>query len=131
VRIVDDRTVAFPLYDGNGMFLSVGNIRQQADVGMLFIDFEHPNRLRLNGTATVDENDPLVPTFPGARLVVRVRTRQVFPNCGRYIHEMKLVARSKFVPRADVAPPVPDWKRMEWAQDYLPEEDPARAEPTL
>jgi predicted pyridoxine 5'-phosphate oxidase superfamily flavin-nucleotide-binding protein len=130
VRVVDGHTIAFPVYDGNGMFLSLGNIRTHAPVGMLFIDFEHPNRLRVNGTATVDPDDPLLASMPGAILVARVRTTQVFPNCSRYIHTMELVERSPFVPEPDVDPPIPDWKRMTWAQDALPERDPARhAEP--
>jgi len=127
VRVVDERTIAFPVYDGNGMFLSLGNIRADANVGMLFIDFEHPNRVRLNGVATVDPDDPLLAEMTGATLVVRVRTAQVFPNCSRYIHKLQLVERSKFVPRRDAEAPIPDWKRMTWAQDYLPENDPARA----
>jgi hypothetical protein len=128
VRVIDDRTLVFPSYDGNGMFLSLGNIRGQARVGMLFVDFEQPNRLRVNGTATVDPDDPMVDEFPGAQLVVRVTTTQVFPNCNRYIHKMKLEERSPFVPEASKTPPVPDWKRMTWAQEYLPEDDPARNE---
>ena len=127
VKVVDDRTIAFPVYDGNGMFLSLGNIRAHAAVGMLFIDFENPNRVRVNGVATVDSDDPLRAEMPGATLVVRVRTTQVFPNCSRYIHQMKLVERSKFVPKPEVEAPIPDWKRMTWAQEYLPESDPARA----
>src|SRR4051794_6151649 len=131
VRVVDERTIAFPSYDGNGMFLSLGNIRAHAPVGMLFIDFEQPNRVRVNGVATVDEHDPLLATMPGAKLVVRVRTAKVFPNCSRYIHKMQLVERSTFVPHPDVEAPVPDWKRMRWAQEYLPEHDPARSAETL
>ena len=127
VKVVDDRTIAFPVYDGNGMFLSLGNIRAHAAVGMLFIDFENPNRVRVNGVATVDPDDPLRAEMTGAALVVRVRTTQVFPNCSRYIHQMKLVERSKFVPKPEVDAPIPDWKRMTWAQEYLPESDPARA----
>ncbi|MGQ0824529.1 MAG: pyridoxamine 5'-phosphate oxidase family protein [Actinomycetota bacterium] len=126
VRVVDDRTLAFAVYDGNGMFLSLGNIRQHANVGMLFVDFEHPNRLRVNGVATVDERDPLLSEFAGARLVVRVQTTHVFPNCSRYIHQMQLVGRSKFVPKADVEPPIPDWKRTTWAREHLPAGDPAK-----
>ena len=127
VRVVDERTIAFPVYDGNGMFLSLGNIRAHANVGMLFIDFEQPNRVRVNGVATVDPDDPLGKEMTGATLVVRVRTAQVFPNCSRYIHKMHLVERSKFVPKPDTEAPIPDWKRMTWAQDYLPEHDPARS----
>ena len=126
VRVLDERTLAFPVYDGNGMFLSLGNVRQQAAVGMLFVDFEHPNRLRVNGIATVDEEDALRDEMPGAILVVRVQVTKVFPNCSRYIHQLQLVERSRFVPHGDTPPPVPDWKRMTWAQEYLPEQDPAR-----
>jgi predicted pyridoxine 5'-phosphate oxidase superfamily flavin-nucleotide-binding protein len=130
VRVLDERTLAFPVYDGNGMFLSLGNIRQHASVGLLFIDFEQPNRLRVNGIATVDADDPLLGDMPGAVLVVRVRPTQVFPNCPRYIHKLQLVERSPFVPQPSAPPPIPDWKRMTWAQEFLPEHDPARhAEP--
>lgn len=130
VRVVDDRTLAFPSYDGNGMYLSLGNMRAHAAVGMLFIDFAQPNRLRVNGTATVSDDDALLASMPGAQLVVRVQVTQVFPNCSRYIHTMRLEERSVFVPKTDEAPPVPDWKRMTWAQEYLPADDPARdAEP--
>lgn len=131
VRVVDAQTLAFPIYDGNGMFLSLGNIRSHAEVGMLFMDFEQPNRLRVNGVATVDLDDPLLGSMPGAILVVRVRTTHVFPNCSRYIHKMKLIEHSHFVPEPNVTPPVPDWKRMAWAQEFLPERDPARDAETL
>jgi predicted pyridoxine 5'-phosphate oxidase superfamily flavin-nucleotide-binding protein len=131
VRVIDEHTLAFPVYDGNGMFLSLGNIRAHAEVGMLFMDFEQPNRVRVNGVASVDLEDPLLPSMTGAVLVVRVRTTQVFPNCSRYIHKMQLVERSHFVPEPDVAPPVPDWKRMSWAQEFLPEHDPARDAETI
>ena len=129
VRVLDDRTVAFPNYDGNGMYLSMGNLIENPQVGMLFIDFvsPRPSRLRLSGIASVDEADPLAELYPGAQFVVRVRTTQVFPNCPRYIHRMQLVERSRFVPRAGSEPPVPSWKRSEWACDVLPAGDPARA----
>jgi hypothetical protein len=126
VRVVDERTVAFPNYDGNGMYVSMGNLMRNPDVGMLFIDFERGRRLRLNGTATVDENDPLRRAYPEAQFIVRVRAREVFPNCPRYIHRYELVERSRFVPKADCETPVPGWKRARWAVDALPEKDPAR-----
>ena len=128
VRVLDERTVAFPSYDGNGMFLSMGNLVENPHVGMLFVDFvsPRPSRLRINGMASIDEHDALLDRYQGAQLVVRVRATQVFPNCPRYIHRMSLVERSRFVPRADAEPPVPDWKRAEWACDVLPPGDPAR-----
>jgi uncharacterized protein len=127
VRVLDERTIAFPSYDGNGMFLSIGNLAVNPHVGLLFIDFRarRPSRLRLNGIASIDERDPLRTAYPSAQLVVRVRATQVFPNCPRYIHRMELVERSRFLPRADREPPVPDWKRAEWARDVLPEGEPA------
>jgi predicted pyridoxine 5'-phosphate oxidase superfamily flavin-nucleotide-binding protein len=130
VRVLDERTLAFPSYDGNGMYLSLGNLRVNTHVGLLFVDFRarRPTRLRLNGIASIDERDPLRAEYPGAQLVVRVRATEVFPNCPRYIHRMQLVERSRFVPHADREPPVPDWKRAEWACDVLPAGDPATRE---
>jgi len=129
VRVLDEQTIAFPNYDGNGMYLSMGNLAVNPRVGMLFIDFvsAHPSRLRVNGLAGIDEHDPLLAEYPEAQFVVRVHATQVFPNCPRYIHRMALVERSRFVPRAGQATPVPDWKRSEWACDVLPEDDPARS----
>ena len=128
VTVLDERTIAFPNYDGNGMYLSIGNLRVNPQVGLLFVDFRGrpPRRLRLNGTAAIEPDDPLLGRFPGAQFVVRVRAEQVFPNCPRYIHRMELVERSRFVPRAGEAPPVPEWKRADWARDALPADDPTR-----
>jgi predicted pyridoxine 5'-phosphate oxidase superfamily flavin-nucleotide-binding protein len=130
VRVLDERTVAFPNYDGNGMYRSLGNALRNPHVGMLFVDFtaQRPSRLRLNGRASIDDGDPLAAAYPGAQFVVRVAVREIFPNCPRYIHRMALVERSRFVPQADREPPVPGWKRTDWACDVLPAEDPARRE---
>jgi uncharacterized protein len=125
VRVLDERTIAFPVYDGNGMFLTAGNLLVNPNVGLLFIDFEGRKRLRLNGTASVAERDPLLAEYPEAKLVVRVDATEVFPNCPRYIHEYRLVQRSRFVPKAECETPVPQWKRSEWAHDVLPAADPA------
>lgn len=126
MRVVDPHTIAFPNYDGNGMYLSMGNLLKNPQVGLLFINFETGHRLRLGGSATIDGNDPLLDDYKEAQFVVRVRAREVFPNCPRYIHRYKLVERSRFVPRATSSPPVPDWKRTDWATDALPRNDPAR-----
>ncbi len=123
--LVQEHTVAFPNYDGNGMYLSMGNVLVNPHVGLLFIDFvsERPSRLRLNGVASIDEHDELMSSYPGAQFIVRVRATQVFPNCPRYIHRMALVERSRFVPREGVEAPVPEWKRADWACDVLPARD--------
>jgi predicted pyridoxine 5'-phosphate oxidase superfamily flavin-nucleotide-binding protein len=126
VRVLDEHTVIFPNYDGNGMYLSIGNVLVNPNVGMLFIDFERGRRLRINGVASIDEQGELMEHYPEAQFIVRVRTREVFPNCPRYIHKYHLVERSRFVPKASCPTPVPDWKRSAWARDVLPADDPAR-----
>ena len=126
VRVLDERTLAFPNYDGNGMYLSLGNTLANPEVGLLFVSFERRRRLRLQGTASIDAGDDLLASWPEAQFVVRVHAREVFPNCPRYIHRYELVERSRFVPRARRQTPVPDWKRTDWAADVLPEGDPAR-----
>jgi uncharacterized protein len=126
VRVLDERTIAFPSYDGNGMYVTTGNALVNPHVGLLFISFEERKRLRLNGVASIDEDDELAAEYPEAQFLVRVRATQVFPNCPRYIHEYRLVQRSRFVPKEECETPVPKWKRAEWSRDALPMRDPAR-----
>jgi uncharacterized protein len=124
VNVLDAHTLRFPSYDGNGMFMSAGNVLVNPYVGMLFIDFlaARPSRLRVNGVASIEDADG---TEPGAQFMVRVGVTQVFPNCPRYIHRMALVERSRFVPEPGREQPIPDWKRSRWACDVLPAGDPA------
>ncbi|HZO31586.1 MAG TPA: pyridoxamine 5'-phosphate oxidase family protein [Chloroflexota bacterium] len=126
VRVIDDQTIAFPSYDGNGMYVSTGNTLVNPHVGLLFIDFEGGRRLRLNGEASIDPADPLLAEYPGAELIIRVQVREIFANCPRYIHRYQLVERSRYVPHANTETPIPDWKRSDWARDLLPARDPAR-----
>jgi predicted pyridoxine 5'-phosphate oxidase superfamily flavin-nucleotide-binding protein len=124
VKVLDDsKTLVFPSYDGNGMFLSMGNIAANNKVGLLFIDFETPHRVRIHGTASVRADDPLIGEFHGAELVVRVDIAEIFVNCPRYIHKYQRIAASKYVPRTDCPPPLPQWKRIDALQDVLPEHD--------
>jgi predicted pyridoxine 5'-phosphate oxidase superfamily flavin-nucleotide-binding protein len=130
VHVLDERTIAFPNYDGNGMYLSAGNARVNPNVGLLFIDLERRRRMRLNGIASQSDHDPLRGEWPEAQFVWRVRATEVFPNCPRYIHQYRLVERSRFVPRAECETPVPAWKTRDWSRDVLPAgdaaEDPSR-----
>jgi predicted pyridoxine 5'-phosphate oxidase superfamily flavin-nucleotide-binding protein len=128
VRVLDPTTLVFPCYDGNGMYLSMGNVAANHQVGMLFIDLCSPKRLRVNGTARIEAAELVDPAFPEAQFVVVVSIREVFPNCPRYIHKFALVERSKFVPHAGTVTPIPGWKQMDWARDVLPHDDPARSE---
>lgn len=120
VQVLGDRELAFPHYDGNGMFRSLGNILHNPNVALLFIDFERPDRMRVNGTAILDDDEALSGRWPGAQLAVRVVPERIFPNCPRYIHRMHLVERSVYVPRGSVDPPVPEWKQMDVFRDALP-----------
>jgi hypothetical protein len=104
----------------------MGNLLRNTHVGLLFIDFERGNRMRVNGLASIDETDGLIASYPEAQFVVRVAVREVFPNCPRYIHRYRRIESSEFVPREGCETPVPSWKRSEWASDVLPEQDPAR-----
>jgi len=125
VRVIDAQTLVFPSYDGNGMFKSLGNLLVNPHVGLLFIDFESPNRLRVNGRATLDANDPLLEEFTGAQLMVRVKAQAIFPNCPRYIHKMQVVEQSPYAPCEGQTPPIPKWKRFAEFRDVLPPGDPA------
>jgi len=125
VRVIDEHTLAFPVYNGNGMYLTSGNLAVNPRVGLLFIDFEVGTRLRLSGSASIDSTDPLVDTYPGAQFVTRVRVREIFANCRRYVHRYTLMEPSPFVPTPAADPPVPDWKRDEWFAGTLPADDPA------
>jgi uncharacterized protein len=130
VRVVDERTIAFPSYDGNGMFLSLGNVEVNPRVGLLFVDFDGRRRLRLNGLARASAEDALLSSYPGAQAIVRVEIIEIFPNCPRYIHRLVHADASPFVPREGCEAPIPEWKRRPWSRDVLAADDPARdAEP--
>jgi uncharacterized protein len=110
IRVIGPDVLAFPDYDGNGMFLSLGNISANPHVGLLFIDFERPKRPRVDGEACVSSDDPLIGRTVGAQLIVRVKARAIYPNCPRYMPKMQLIEPSIYAPRAGVDPPEPAWK---------------------
>jgi predicted pyridoxine 5'-phosphate oxidase superfamily flavin-nucleotide-binding protein len=123
VRVIEPRVLAFPSYDGNGMFKSLGNLLVNPQVGMLFIDFESPKRLRVNGRASLSDDDPLLAEFVGAQLIVRVVPEAIFPNCPRYIHTMKTTEQSPHAPCEGHTPPVPKWKERPEFKEVLPPAD--------
>lgn len=123
VRVIGEHTLAFPDYDGNGMYRSWGNVLMNPHVGMLFLDFESPKRLRVNGTAELNDDDPLLEDFPGAVFIIRVEADAIFPNCPRYIHKMQMTEYSVHAPRSGYTPPVPAWKTFDVFRDALPSRD--------
>lgn len=129
IKVVDEKTIAFPSYDGNGMFLSLGNINVNNKIGMLFIDFETPHRIRVHGVASIDRHDPLMKEFHGAELIVRIKVTEIFVNCPRYINKYQRVQSSKYTPKTDFEKPLtPQWKRIDGLQDVLPEKEKGIAE---
>ena len=126
VHVEDERTLVFPSYDGNGMFLSMGNVAASARIGMLFVDLETPNRLRVQATAELVEQvegDPAGERFPGAQLLVRAHVDRCFVNCARYVHPHVRVEASPYVPAEDGSQPVPSWKRIDALQPVLADRD--------
>lgn len=128
VKVLDAQTLAFPSYNGNGMFFSMGNITATAKIGMLFIDFETPHRVRVHADATVDPDDPLLAVYPGAQLVVRASITDTFVNCPRYIVKHERVEASRYVPDVDGNAPSPAWKKIDGMTAILPPADAAQVE---
>jgi predicted pyridoxine 5'-phosphate oxidase superfamily flavin-nucleotide-binding protein len=121
VRITGPSELAFPDYDGNGMFKSLGNLSVNPHVGLLFIGMHStPKRLRINGTARIDRDDPLLTETIGAQLIVRIKANVIFPNCPRYIPSLTLAEPSKYVPQAGVIPVEPAWKGYDAFKDIVP-----------
>jgi predicted pyridoxine 5'-phosphate oxidase superfamily flavin-nucleotide-binding protein len=121
VRILAPDLLVYPDYDGNGMFKSLGNIRSNPQVGLLFIAMgEKPRRLRVSGTAELSFGAAELAHFPGGQLLVRIRPTHVFPNCPRYIPSMRLEAASPYVPQAGCAPVEPAWKGFPEFKDVVP-----------
>jgi len=120
VRVTGASELAFPDYDGNGMFKSLGNLGVNGHVGLLFIAMHgKPKRLRVNGQARVERDDPLLASTVGAQLIVRVAARAIFPNCPRYIPDMQLAAPSIYTPQAGCVPPEPAWKGFDAFKDAV------------
>ena len=128
VQVLGPNALAFPGYDGNGMFLSMGNISGQGRIGLLFIDFETPHRIRVQGTARIVRDDPLQAEFAEAQYIVRVEVEKIFVNCPRYIHTYRKVEQSRYVPKAACETPLAVWKRLDIVQPVIADADRARAE---
>ncbi len=129
VRVTDKNRLAYPDYDGNRMFKTLGNLVKNPNVGLLFIRFDREqagdatlHRLRVTGLAEVHDDHPLLSSCPGAMRIVEVTARYIFPNCPRYIPEMRMVEPSRYVPREGEEPPVPQWKQRDYIKEVI---DPA------
>ena len=121
VRITGPSELAFPDYDGNGMFKSIGNLAVNPHVGLLFIAMHGtPKRLRINGEARIDRDDALLSEIVGAQMIIRIKVNVIFPNCPRYIPSLTLTEPSAYVPHAGVTPVEPAWKGYDAFRDIVP-----------
>jgi len=127
VRVTGERTLVFPNYDGNGMFMSAGNIAATGMVGLLFVDFERPHRLRVRGKARVLRDGAILASYPGADLAVEVEISEAWQNCPRYVHRMTRMVASPYLPDEDGEAPFALWKRIDAVQEVLPAADRRRA----
>lgn len=126
VKIVDDRTLRFPSYDGNGMYRSLGNIVDTGKVAMLFIrQDDQAGRVRVHGTATVLTDDETLAGFHGSEAVVEVTVGRAFVNCPRYVHDLAKGETSPYAPAPGYEPPLPEWKQWDRFADVLPRQDPS------
>ena len=128
VRVIDPKTIVFPNYDGNGMFMSTGNIQAKSKIGLLFIDFQTPQRIRVRGKAKCIKEGPILKSYPGANLVVELTVSNAWINCPRYIHRMDLSDQSPYIPAKDGTIPLALWKRVDLVQDVITDKDRAEAE---
>jgi hypothetical protein len=128
VKVIDATTLMFPSYDGNGMFFSMGNISTNPQVGLLFISFEKPHRIRVQGTATLSKEPALLSQFKEAEFVVLVKLSELWQNCPRYIPQMQKVRDSRYVPRSACETPLAEWKRIDLMQDVILEKDKEKVE---
>ena len=121
VRIAAPDELIWPDYDGNGMFRSLGNIAVNPHVGLLFMKIgDKPGRLRINGRAAIDFDDPRIADFAGAQALVKLTPTDIFPNCPRYIPRLELGEPSIYAPRPQTAPVEPGWKSFDDFKDVVP-----------
>jgi hypothetical protein len=78
-----------------------------------------PQRLRVNGDATVSRQDSLLLQTVGAQLIIRVTVQAIFPNCPRYIPAMQLIEPSMYAPRSGCTAPEPAWKGFADFKDHV------------
>jgi predicted pyridoxine 5'-phosphate oxidase superfamily flavin-nucleotide-binding protein len=108
VQVLDDHTLAYPEYKGNGVLASAGNITENPHLGLLFMDFTHDHiGLHVNGTAHLRRDDQLrlahpqlpVETAPGRRVEfwIHLSVDEAYIHCSKHIPHLEPAPR----PRAD------------------------------
>ncbi|WP_149537266.1 pyridoxamine 5'-phosphate oxidase family protein [Siccirubricoccus phaeus] len=128
VRVTGPAELEWPDYDGNSMYLSLGNIAVSPSIGMLFLPTDGRSlRLRLRGQAALVEDAARIAAIPGARRLVRVAVTDIFPNCPRYMPGFGQATPSPYLPGPDGSAPAPEWKGRDYIRPLLPKDDPHRS----
>jgi len=107
VRVLDEKTLAYPEYRGNGVMSSLGNISENPHVGLLFLDFtEAKIGLHVNGRARIVANDEFLrdaaasepvredkppATGRGAELWVVVTVVEAYIHCSKHIPRLQKI----------------------------------------
>jgi uncharacterized protein len=70
IRVIDEKTLLYPEYKGNGVMASLGNLIENPHIGLMFIDFfEHSIGLHVNGKASIIENEQ----FFSMKIIEKIR----------------------------------------------------------
>lgn len=77
VQVSSNQHLVWPDYSGNNHFNTVGNLVEDARVGMTFVDFNHGQVLQITGTAEIDWDSPAVAAVPDAQRLIHVRIDEV------------------------------------------------------
>ena len=127
LKIVDAGVLEYPEYDGNSMYRTLGNISKNPNVALLLVRFDGKSRrIRINGRASILEDQTALDRHFGAKFVVRIEC-EIYPNCPRYVPDLVEGAPSPYVPRrGEGTPPPPEWKERDYIRTILPEADPHR-----
>ena len=106
IRVLDQKTLAYPEYRGNGVMSSLGNISENPHVGLLFVDFTDRIGLHINGRARIVENDEFLrvasasepfgedippATGRGPERWVVVSVLEAYIHCSKHIPRMQKI----------------------------------------
>ena len=98
VQVLDELHLSWPEYRGNGVMASLGNIVENPQVGLLFVDFQEVIGLHVNGRAELEEepvDQPDTPPGLRAKLRVVVRVEEAYIHCAKHIPRLMEIPRQR------------------------------------
>lgn len=102
VHVIDEWTLVYPEYRGNGVFASAGNVIQNPHIGLMFLDFQHDRiGLHVNGRVKIMEDERLRPHIPDlplpqtpgqrAQMWMMVQVEEAYIHCRKHIPHLRKV----------------------------------------